>query len=273
MTQHADTHDVPRPRRHIRLRKHITIDRLMQISYVGYEHVDHDTVSDAIAGQTLFIHGSRVDDGSGASIKATAAAAKRNSNKKEEDKTSIRDDQATTTMATKRRWRRRLSADQKSQRRKMRSSECPSACGSKETRKALPRGTSTVCDATCGGGDDARFDGFLCGAGDSEKFGGLCRLCYTRVDDALEAQRALLSSHGAGGGGGAAAGASDSRDVIMCDTMQPPVAAEEEEGAVAAVGTVDTNLAACSDKCIEKEDTVSVAVQNTFFGSDGGVNA
>ncbi|CAN0338180.1 unnamed protein product [Ectocarpus fasciculatus] len=44
------------------------------ISYVGYEHVDHDTVSDAIAGQTLFIHGSRVDEGSGASIKATAAA-------------------------------------------------------------------------------------------------------------------------------------------------------------------------------------------------------
>ncbi|CAN0095559.1 unnamed protein product, partial [Ectocarpus sp. 4 AP-2014] len=44
------------------------------ISYVGYEHVDHDTVSDAIAGQTLFIHGSRVDEGSGASIKETAAA-------------------------------------------------------------------------------------------------------------------------------------------------------------------------------------------------------
>lgn len=47
-----------------------------QISYVGYEHVDHDTVSDAIAGQTLFIHGSRVDEGSGASIKATTAARK-----------------------------------------------------------------------------------------------------------------------------------------------------------------------------------------------------
>ncbi|CBJ49205.1 expressed unknown protein [Ectocarpus siliculosus] len=46
------------------------------ISYVGYEHVDHDTVSDAIAGQTLFIHGSRVDEGSGASIKETAAARK-----------------------------------------------------------------------------------------------------------------------------------------------------------------------------------------------------
>lgn len=237
---------------------------MTQISYVGYEHVDHDTVSDAIAGQTLFIHGSRVDDGSGASIKATAAAAAAaakgdSSNKNEEDKTSAGKDQATTTTATKRRRRRRLSADQKSQRKKMRSSECPSACESKETRKALPRGTSTVCDATCGGGGngvDARFDGFLCGAGDSEKFGGLCRLCYTRIDEAREAQRALLSSNG-----GAAAGVSvgDNRDVIMCDTMQPPAAdvaaAEEEEAAAAAV--VNTDAAACSDKCIEKEDTVS----------------
>ncbi|CAM9322048.1 unnamed protein product, partial [Hapterophycus canaliculatus] len=31
------------------------------ISYVGYEHVTHETVSDAVAGQTLFIHGKRVD--------------------------------------------------------------------------------------------------------------------------------------------------------------------------------------------------------------------
>ncbi|CAB1099444.1 unnamed protein product [Ectocarpus sp. CCAP 1310/34] len=46
------------------------------MSYVGYEHVDHDTVSDAIAGQTLFIHGSNVDEGSGAFIKETAAARK-----------------------------------------------------------------------------------------------------------------------------------------------------------------------------------------------------
>lgn len=41
-----------------------------QIAYVGHEEVDHSTVSDAIAGQTLFIHGSSVQGGSRASVDA-----------------------------------------------------------------------------------------------------------------------------------------------------------------------------------------------------------
>lgn len=35
----------------------------------------HDTVSDAVAGQTLFIHGSSVEEGNVASFRAAAAAA------------------------------------------------------------------------------------------------------------------------------------------------------------------------------------------------------
>ncbi|CAM9131448.1 unnamed protein product, partial [Ectocarpus fasciculatus] len=39
------------------------------IAYVGKAHVDHGTVTDAIAGQTLFIHGKNVDEGSNLSMK------------------------------------------------------------------------------------------------------------------------------------------------------------------------------------------------------------
>ncbi|CAM9449896.1 unnamed protein product, partial [Ectocarpus sp. 8 AP-2014] len=45
------------------------------ISYVGYEHVSHETVSDAVAGKTLFIHGSSVEDGNVASYEAVASTA------------------------------------------------------------------------------------------------------------------------------------------------------------------------------------------------------
>lgn len=46
----------------------------LKIAYVGYEHVDHGTVSDAIAGQTLFIHGKNVDEGSNKSVEDVAEA-------------------------------------------------------------------------------------------------------------------------------------------------------------------------------------------------------
>lgn len=46
-----------------------------KISNVGYEHVDRKTVSDAVAGETLFIHGSSVDTGNLAVLKAAATTA------------------------------------------------------------------------------------------------------------------------------------------------------------------------------------------------------
>lgn len=182
----------------------------------------HDTVSDAIAGQTLFIHGSRVDEGSGASITATAAAKK--SNKKKS--LAAAEGKTTKTQRRKRRWRRL-------NRQEVDATTCRSACGSEEARSGLPDGTSTVCDATCGG-DEARFDGFLCGAGNSELFGDMCRLCYVCPQEARKAERALQTS-----------GAGEKRAVIMCDTMEPPV----PEGTVA-------DAAGCSDKCTGRKDTV-----------------
>lgn len=136
-----------------------------QISYVGYEHVDHTTVSDAVAGQTLFIHGSRVEEGNLASLRATNYGR-------------------TSATATG----RRLSDDTHS--------VCHTACGSADTA-GLPAGTSTVCDDTCDG-ESARFGGFLCGAGDSAKFGSMCRLCYTDVDEARREEQSLALARPAG---------------------------------------------------------------------------
>lgn len=127
-----------------------------QISYVGYEHVDHTTVSDAVAGQTLFIHGSRVDEGNLASVKDTKKAT-----------------------ATKRRLSAELAA-------------CHTACGGEDI-VGLPVGTSTVCDDTCAG-ESARYGGFLCGAGDSDKYGPMCRLCYNDVDEARKKEQSLIQA-------------------------------------------------------------------------------
>ncbi|CAN0091222.1 unnamed protein product [Scytosiphon promiscuus] len=49
--------------------KFVTTNLASLIAYVGKEHVDHGTVSDAVAGQTLFIHGKNVDEGSRLSAK------------------------------------------------------------------------------------------------------------------------------------------------------------------------------------------------------------
>lgn len=54
----------------------------VQIAYVGHEIVDQSSVSDAIAGQTLFIHGSGVQDGSRASVEAVRRAEEEKEEKK-----------------------------------------------------------------------------------------------------------------------------------------------------------------------------------------------
>lgn len=163
-----------------------------QISYVGYEHVDHSTVSDAVAGQTLFIHGSRVDEGNLASLDAT----------KHERLQAFASG-------------RRLSDDTETP-----PPACNAACGIDVA--GLPVGTSTVCDDTCDGAS-ARFDGLLCGAGDSDRFGPMCRLCYVDVGEARRQEQslALMRSDVEGG--------PEASHVIMCDTMRPPEAAECSE--------------------------------------------
>ena len=125
-----------------------------QISNVGYEHVDTQTVSDAIAGETLFIHGSSIESGNMASIEATSLRSRRRSllarREAEEDDLLL----------------------------------CEAACG-EPSEDVFPAGISTVCDATCGIVDR----GYLCGAGDSARFGAMCRVCFTDEDVAREAQR------------------------------------------------------------------------------------
>ncbi len=73
-----------------------------KIAYVGYEHVDHTTVTDAIAGQTLFIHGKNVDEGSNKSVEETdeahnaaaaAAVAKEEEDEAEEEEEDEEDEE------------------------------------------------------------------------------------------------------------------------------------------------------------------------------------
>lgn len=238
--------------------------------------MDHDTVSDAIAGQTLFIHGSRVDEGSSASITATSAA-KKNSKKKSSSRSkktkknigsSSSGAQTAKTERRQRRWRRLSENDgekprktKKQNRRKSRSlsaePKCQSACGSEDARDGLPSGTSTVCDPTCAAGAEggARFDGFLCGAGDPDMFGDMCRLCYVCEHQARKDLGALKAS--------SPAGVVDARAVIMCDTMSPPEPQEVEGSAV----VVDAAAAGCSDECYRHDNAVSRGKEDAKVGS------
>lgn len=148
-------------------------------------------MSDAIAGQTLFIHGSMVDEGNIASLKATR----------------LEKNKATAS------GRRRLSDEsEKSQ------AMCSTACGSEDTA-GLPVGTSTVCDDTCAG-KSGRFGGFLCGAGDSERFGFMCRLCYVDEEEARKEEQSLALKRSS------VEGDQEAPHVIMCDTLRPPEAAD-----------------------------------------------
>ena len=161
-----------------------------QISYVGFEHVDHTTVSNAVAGQTLFIHGSRVDEGNLASLNAT----KHERNQASSSLHSLAEDGETPGAA------------------------CNAACGSTDTA-GLPAGAATVCDDTCAG-DSGRFGGFLCGAGDSERFGYMCRLCYVDIEEARREEQLLALARSD------VKVEQEAAHVIMCDTMRPPEAAE-----------------------------------------------
>ena len=159
-----------------------------QISYVGNEHVDHSTVSDAVAGETLFIHGSRVEEGSLASLEASKRGRKQ-------------------TLSG-----RRFSEDAKTP------PTCNAACGS-EGAPGLPVGTSTVCDDTCAG-ESTRFGGFLCGADDPDRFGSMCRICFVDVEEARRQEQSMSL------GWSDIEGGEEASHVVMCDTMRPPEAAE-----------------------------------------------
>lgn len=162
-------------------------------------------MSDAVAGNTLFLHGRRIDDGNMASVKATSKTSRRRERRQ--------------------RKRRRLASEPLDVDEQEERSMCSSACdGGDDT--GLPSGVSTFCDDTCAG-DGARFDGFLCGASNTERFGQMCRLCYTDVDEARKMEKMLSDN-----------GEDESRHVVMCDSKRPPEASDCDEHCALKTDTV-----------------------------------
>lgn len=138
-----------------------------QISNVGFHDVGNKAVLDAVAADTLFIHGST---SGGGSTTWMGASAERHTDEGENS-----------------------------------AGVCTQACEN-EGRKALRRvlDISTVCDPTCVSGEDGlgpRFGGHLCGVYDPAKFGSMCRTCYTdqlaalAVDQQLEANLTTAGKH------------------------------------------------------------------------------
>ncbi|CAB1112817.1 unnamed protein product [Ectocarpus sp. CCAP 1310/34] len=131
-----------------------------QITNVGHFDVSDQHVAQAVAQETLFIHGSSQSEGSLAH--------------------SIND------------FGRPMGAlpiDANSL-------DCTSACGSALSGK-IGTGVSTFCDESCATAwspAGPRLGGHDCGAGDPLQFGGTCRLCYTDEELALVADRKLASS-------------------------------------------------------------------------------
>ncbi|CAN0000310.1 unnamed protein product [Ectocarpus sp. 6 AP-2014] len=133
---------------------------LPEITNVGHFDVSDQHVAQAVAQETLFIHGSSLSEGSLAH--------------------SINHFGRPTGA---------LSID-------VNSLDCTSACGSTLSGK-IGTGVSTFCDESCATGwspAGSRLGGHDCGAGDPSQFGGTCRLCYTDEELALVADRTLASS-------------------------------------------------------------------------------
>ncbi|CAM9900657.1 unnamed protein product, partial [Ectocarpus fasciculatus] len=192
------------------------------ISYVGYEHVGHDTVSDAVAGQTLFIHGSSVEEGNVASFRAVAAVAEpeaaqqrsrkltsepkwktaekwRNGNddgtpkwQRNQKWKNSKDDGSEPKWRTNQKWKNRNDSSDDSS-----SSDtgCSSRCA--YTSKDGTRGR--VCDPNCSSPNVYGTKGCAAKGG---IYGDDCRVCYNDVDRALK---------------------QDSPDnrAIMCSTVKP----------------------------------------------------
>eukprot|EP00752_Nemacystus_decipiens_P001258 g1256.t1 len=154
------------------------------IAYVGHEVVDHSSVSDAIAGQTLFIHGKGVDGGSRASVEAVRA----------EKGLSPR-----RNLQNLREGSRRLQQT---------GGSGNDDDGCEDDCDFTGATTGRVCDASCEDGDPWGTLGCPVGAvyGDLgysvTDYGDNCRVCFTDEDTALEYDTA------------------DDR-AIMCDDLLP----------------------------------------------------
>eukprot|EP00903_Cladosiphon_okamuranus_P007272 g7050.t1 len=160
------------------------------IAYVGHEEVDHSTVSDAIAGQTLFIHGSSVHGGSRASVDAV---------RERKGLAPLRD------LRNLREGSRRLAEESNLREGSRRLND---ACADTCVNSDPDAPTGFLCDGTCENEEDHGVLGCAYGAeyGDlgyaAVPHGMLCRVCFNDVAAALDAD-------------------TEEDRAIMCDTGDP----------------------------------------------------
>ncbi|CAB1101450.1 unnamed protein product [Ectocarpus sp. CCAP 1310/34] len=207
------------------------------IANVGFLDVDQETLGNALASETMFIHGSL--SGGGGTQFASGATAEKGGNAAaaSEGGNSLR------IMAS-------LEANAAGEdvggggpSIRLATPECRTECGSTVSWDLLGGGggedgvmdIATVCDhATCSaataGSADGKPGAWSCGAGDEERFGKHCRSCYFDAEEALKADRILQNQ-------AREVGEVQPRHVIMCDTLRPPEAST------------------CSLKCALKKDT------------------
>lgn len=199
-----------------------------QIANVGFLDVDPLTVGNAVASETMFIHGSLSGGGGSQFVSDRArAAAAATALAKSGGKIST---QAAESL--------RLTGSSVAAANT--AVGCRPECGSSADSAGSADGRPpTVCDpvgcrsaAATEGWSGLIDGGKVCGAGDEERYGSDCRRCYVDTGEALEAERLLESQ-------ARQAGLEGGRHVIMCDTLRPPQS---------------TN---CSLKCATKVDTVS----------------
>lgn len=138
----------------------------MQIANVGFQDMDHQAVSKAVASDTLFIHGS-LTGGGGSMFHAPGEVP-----------------------ALSPALRLAGESNRPAER-------CTASCGAPSSSpaqaQALAPAPTSVCDRSCyaGGENGARFGGHLCGAGDVAEFGAHCRTCFDNLQEAQAAEERL----------------------------------------------------------------------------------
>lgn len=198
---------------------------------MGFLDVDAPTVGNAVAGETMFIHGSLTGGGgtqfSSPRTKAVATAAA-----------------AQSRLAAASPPNRLGEGGEPFPPHSPAAADCKPACGSPpagegegEGAMSMSMSMSTVCDrASCSSPGGWLVGEEQCGAGDEDLYGRYCRSCYLDEHEALQADRLLEAQ-------ARQAGHEAGQHVIMCDTLRPPQSAD------------------CSRKCATKVDTVSTAQQ------------
>lgn len=184
-----------------------------KIANIGFLEVDNQTMTRAVASNTLFIHGSLT--GGGGSMFLPHAATY-------------------------------TSPAQQLVGRNEPQEKCTAECGSRSPNHHAVPGTSSVCDRSChAGANGPRFRGYNCGAGDAEVFGAHCRTCFEDVGEAQAAEDRLALRN-------LLRGSEDKEDhVIMCDTLLPPLVSACNDKCLRKADTVRARASALVRRWVE----------------------